>query len=326
MDELHAPEIDPARRAELERQIDRYVRGLSALHPRSPAFHEMAAQLGDIGRGEAADLARLAERHLDQRRGAGLQAGVMAAIASLRRVMAELDPASYAHLLSERRVLGFRVRARPDEYFARFAHGQASIDGALSGLARGRDELHQSVIALEAQRADLHGAVERLGVAIESARMLGPRLEAAARELADPPLAEALRHEALYTVRQREADLLERMALGVQSEMALGIVSENAATLIQLSDKALATAMAVLRTVVVAARLLAQQDLVFRNIADLQGAATKLIEADGDPPPEEQIEAVQRAFAQLHNAIEDAAAFQQVAGAALSESASTLRP
>jgi len=327
MDESPSPAIDPASRAAIERQIDGYVRRLSALDPHSPAFHEMTAQLLQIGRSEAAELARLMERHLDQRLAENLQARVIASIADLRRVMTELDPDGHAHLLSDRRVLGLvTIRARPEEYFARFAQAQAVIEVALSGLARGRDELLQSMVAVDAQRGDLRACAQRLAAEIETARLLGPRLEAAARELSHTVLAAALRDDALYAVRQRESDLLERMALAVQAEMALGVVSANAATLGALADKALATAVTALRTAVVAARVLARQDLVFRSIAAVQSAATNAIEESATGQPAAQLETLQRAFADLHNAIDDVDGFRHSAERALSRVHPSMAP
>lgn len=313
--------------ARLDGKVGEFLANLLAHDPHSPDFARATSQIATIGQREVAALAALPNRMLAAPdRGNGAQDAVGAALETLRAMAERLDPAHQGDLLRPRKLLGLiPLGSRLDAYFERFAGAQGQIQAVISSLVRGKDALLQDNIAIETERAHMWELMGKLEEMIAVTRLLDERLEqrAAMLDHGDPGMARAIRENALFPARQRQTDLLTQMAVSVQGYFALDLVRKTNLELIKGVDRATTTTIAALRTAVTVAQALGRQRLVLDQITALNSAAGAAIQATATTLRDQgtvidaqaasatlQVEALQRAFADIHAAMREVDRFK----------------
>ena len=93
-----------------------------------------------------------------------------------------------------------------------------------------------------------------------------------------PAQAKALREDVLFYVRQKHQDLLTQLAVSIQNYLAIDIVIKNNLELIKGVDRATTTTVSALRTAVIVAQALSNQQLVLDQITALNATTSGLIE------------------------------------------------
>ncbi len=300
------PAISKRRHAELAGQALKYVAELAQIEPLSPAFdHKLEAihtlgsdEIAALGARHAGSLAHVAPPPTD---------GIAAAIAALRRMAESLEPLRQGNLAEGGKRFGlFAAKPDPAAYFRRYRAAQGGIEAALARLTRERDGLLRANVALEVERASLAAPLAVLSEQTLFAQEVALTLEARADTMAarEPMRAQRLRSDALHAVRSRQRDIAEARALAQQAVAAREIVTDTNRRLVEGIEQATETMVLVLRTAIVAARLIARQELVLDGIASLNRAASNLIASDEPVCAEADAAALQEAFARLYHALD----------------------
>jgi uncharacterized protein YaaN involved in tellurite resistance len=282
--------ISAADQAKLDGMVASYLDAVSTLDPHSQAFVDKVKDIGKLGdddiRASAAVSNRLLEKPIAAMQNGGLTetSAVSKSLLALRRQVEDLDPARQGDLLSPRKLLGllpFGSGDRLRDYFDKYRSSQHQIDAIITALYHGQDELQRDNAAIEQEKVNLWAVMGRLRQYSYLAGSLDTALAAriASIETADPERAKVLKEDMLFSVRQKNQDLLTQLAVSVQGYLALDVIRRNNLELIKGVQRATTTTVSALRTAVIVAQALADQKLVLDQITALNSTTSDLIES-----------------------------------------------
>jgi uncharacterized protein YaaN involved in tellurite resistance len=97
-------------------------------------------------------------------------------------------------------------------------------------------------------------------------------------EAQDPEKARVVRDEMQFYVRQKVVDILTQLAVNIQGYLALDMIRKNNLELIKGVDRATTTTVSALRTAVMVAQALTNQQLVLNQINALNTTTSNMIE------------------------------------------------
>ena len=285
--------IDPAARAKLDAMVGSYLDAVSTLDPHGPAFIEKVRDVSKLGdddiRASAAVSSRLLDKPLAAMQNGGLTetSAVSKSLLSLRRQVEDLDPARQGDMLSPRKLLGlipFGAGDRLSDYFEKYRSSQHEIDSIITALYHGQDELQRDNASIEQEKVNLWAVMGRLRQYAYLAQSLDAALVAriATIEATDPDRAKVLKEDMLFSVRQKNQDLLTQLAVSVQGYLALDVIRRNNVELIKGVQRATTTTVSALRTAVIVAQALADQKLVLDQITALNTTTSNLIESTSE--------------------------------------------
>ncbi len=282
--------LDEGTRAELRTKAAAFADDLAGQDPKSPAFQDKINDIARMGEREIVASARVSNRMLDRpaaalsssrggRGGGDAQARVAGTLVELRQTVTELDPGQ-ADLKGARKLLGVvPFGNKVSRYFQRYQSAQKQLDGIIKALDSGQDELRQDNAAIEQEKANLWAAMGKLTEYATLAKAIDGAVSTKIDRVraTDPVAADALTSDALFTIRQRQQDLLTQLAVSVQGYLALDLVRKNNVELIKGVDRAQSTTVAALRTAVIVAQALANQKLVLDQINALNATTNNMI-------------------------------------------------
>lgn len=262
------------------------VAQLSALDPRSPEFTAKVSALGTLGerdmRASAQASNRMLERPAAQTSDKSPQGKVGKTLVDLRNTVTELDP-NRADLTGVKKVLKWLPGgSKIDKYFAKYQSAQSHIDAIIRSLASGQDELRKDNAAIEVERGRMWDTMNKLGelkVELDAVDAAVVDRIAQLEYAGENETAEALRSDVLFTVRQRNQDVMTQMAVSVQGYLAMDLIRKNNLELIRGVDRAQNTTIAALRTAVIVSQALGQQKLVLDQVNALNSTTSSLIES-----------------------------------------------
>jgi len=278
--------LKPDAVAELDEQVRRFIDDITTHDAQSPQFKDAVARIHSMGVKEIEASASVSNRLLDRPVKTldnglfdkGSQIGQ--SLIDLRREIEALDPSRQGDLFAPRKLLGMiPLGNKLADYFDRYRSSQAHLNAIIESLKRGKDELLRDNAAVEQEKANLWGLMERLEKYIHIGRKLDGELEskAAALDAQDPEKARVVREEMLFYTRQKVTDLLTQMAVNIQGYLALDLVRKNNLELTKGVDRATTTTVSALRTAVIVAQALANQKLVLDQISALNTTTGNLI-------------------------------------------------
>lgn len=289
--------LDPATRAALAERARAFVADLAGHDPRSPEFQRRVDDVVRMGerevRASSAVPNRMLQRPSTSPAGAARSPGsgpaadaqtqVASTLAELRRTVTELDPGR-ADLKGPKKLLGLiptRAQRQVTGYFERYQDAQSQLDAIIRALASGQDALRRDNAAIEQEKQDLWATMGKLTEYVTLARALDTATEEKVAELraTDPRAAEALTADALFPIRQRHQDLLTQLTVSAQGYLALDLVRRNNVELVKGVDRAQTTTVSALRTAVVVAQALSQQQLVLDQVSALNATTSSTIES-----------------------------------------------
>ena len=318
-----APAVDAAALPGLDSKVDDYISSLMAADTKSPEFaakSDDVRTMGDADIRKAADTSnRLLQIPVKALNEGGLSQGskVGATLLELRRTVEDLDPKGAT---GTRKLLGmipFGNKLR--DYFDRYQSAQAQLNAIIQALYNGQDELRRDNASLNQEKQHLWATMAQLNQYIYVAERLDSRLSATIAELetSDPTRAKALREDVLFYVRQKHQDLLTQLAVSIQGYLAMDIVIKNNLELIKGVDRATTTTVSALRTAVIVAQALANQQLVLDQITALNSTTSRMIESTSEMLKENSIRIqagaaasavglpeLQRAFANIYSTMD----------------------
>ncbi len=283
-----APAVDPAALPGLDAKVDDYIGSLMTADPKSPEFASRTNDvrtMGDTDIREAADSSnRLLQVPVKALNEGGLSQGskVGATLVELRRTVEELDPKGAQGTKKFLGMIPFGNKIR--DYFQRYQSAQEQLNAIIQALYNGQDELRRDNASLNQEKQQLWTTMARLNQYIYVAERLDSRLSAqiAEFETTDPQRAKALREDVLFYVRQKHQDLLTQLAVSIQGYLAMDIIIKNNLELIKGVDRTTTTTVSALRTAVIVAQALSNQQLVLDQITALNSTTSRMIESTSE--------------------------------------------
>jgi len=318
--------------AKLDTQVEDFVAKIATLDPQSAEFQERTKAVMAVGDAELRASANLSNRMLDkpvkamQRGGIAEASGVSTALTDLRRTVEELDPSTQGDLLSPRKLLGLiPFGNKITAYFDRFQSSQTHIQGILTALYNGKEELERDNASIEEEKLALWTLMNKFEQYVYVLKKLDARLESQVQGLdaSDPARARLVREDVLFYVRQKTTDLLTQLAVSVQGYLALDMVRKTNIELIKGVDRATTTTIAALRTAVMVALALNNQKLVLEQVSALNRTTGSLIESTSALLKQQsgqvyqqaadstiEVDKLKRAFANIYATMDSVAEFK----------------
>ena len=267
-------------------QVRQFIDDITAHDSQSPQFKDAVSRIHAMGSKDIEASAAVSNRMLDRPvksldnglfdKGSEIGQGLV----DLRRKIEELDPSRQGDLFSARKLLGIiPMGNKLADYFDRYQSSQSHLNAIIEALKRGKDELLRDNAAIEQEKANLWGLMERLEKYIHIGKKLDAELDGKARalEASDPEKARVVREEMLFYTRQKVTDLLTQMSVNIQGYLALDLIRKNNLELGKGVDRATTTTVSALRTAVIVAQALANQKLVLDQIGALNTTTGNLI-------------------------------------------------
>ena len=289
----NAVPISAADRAKLDAMVASYVEAVAKLDTHSQAFTDKVEDIGKLGDDDIRASASVSNRLLDKPL-AAMQNGALTetstvskTLMNLKHQVEDLDPSKQGDLFSPHKLLGLIPFGKGDrlrDYFEKYRSSQHQIDSIINALYNGQDELQRDNAAIEQEKVNLWNVMGRLRQYSYLAQSLDAALtEAIAKiEATDPERAKVLKEDMLFSVRQKNQDLLTQLAVSVQGYLALDLIRRNNLELIKGVQRATTTTISALRTAVIVAQALADQKLVLDQISALNTTTSNLIESTSE--------------------------------------------
>jgi uncharacterized protein YaaN involved in tellurite resistance len=283
-----APAVDPAALPGLDAKVDDYINSLLAADAKSPEFANKSNDVRTMGDADIREAANTSNRLLQVPVRAlnegGLSSGskVGTTLVELRRTVEDLDPKGASGAKKILGMIPFGNKLR--DYFQKYQSAQSHLNAIIQALYDGQDELRRDNASLNQEKQNLWTTMARLNQYIYVAERLDARLSTTIAELdtSDPTRAKALREDVLFYVRQKHQDLLTQLAVSIQGYLAMDIVIKNNIELIKGVDRATTTTVSALRTAVIVAQALANQQLVLNQITALNQTTSRMIESTSE--------------------------------------------
>ena len=278
-----APQVDAAQVPVLDQKVDSFMQAITKAQTGSPDFAAQADAVRSMGDADIRKAAETSNRLLNTpvralKEGNLTQGSkVGQTLVDLRRTVEDLDPGRD----SEKKFLGiFTVGKKMQDYFRKYQTSQAHLNAILHALRSGQDELTRDNVALNMEKQNLWQTMGRLNQYVYIAEQLDTKLTAniAEIELSDPERAKQLNQDVLFYVRQKHQDLLTQLAVSIQSYLAIDIIIKNNIELIKGVDRAATTTVSALRTAVIVAQALGNQQLVLDQITALNTTTSNMIQ------------------------------------------------
>jgi len=282
-----AIKLDSGTVARLDAMVADYVVAIAQLDIKDPKFEARISDIRKLGDDEIKSSAQVSSRLLDRpvnsMRSGSLSktSTVGTSLLALRRQIDSLDPGRQGDLFGHRRFLGILPFGdRLQTYFAKYQSSQSHINSIVDGLGRGQTELARDNEDLELEKANLWQGMQRLREFVYLAQKLDASLTARIEkiEATDPERTRVLKEDMLFYVRQKVQDLTAQLAVDVQGYLSIDVIRRNNLELIRGVDRATTTTVSALRTAVIVAQALGDQQLVLDQITALNETTSNLIE------------------------------------------------
>jgi uncharacterized protein YaaN involved in tellurite resistance len=318
-----APAVPEAALPGLDSKVDTYLGQLLTAAARSPEWEAKATDVRMMGNDEVKFAAESSNRMLQMPVKALNEGGLSGnskvgkTLLDLRETVEDLDPGQAAGAKKFLGMIPFGDRVT--DYFRKYQSAQSHLNGILHALQSGQDELVKDNVALNLEKKTLWESMGRLNQYVYVAERLDARLAAqvATLDATDPEKAKALREDVLFYVRQKHQDLLTQLAVSIQNYLAIDIIIKNNIELIKGVDRATTTTVSALRTAVIVAQALNNQQLVLDQITALNTTTSGIIERTSEALKQNSariqeqsasstlsIESLQKAFANIYETMD----------------------
>lgn len=206
---------------------------------------------------------------------------VSASLEDLRQTIETLDPAKQEDLLGPRKLFGFiPFGNRLTGYFQKYQRAQRRIQEILQSLKQHQNELKRDNAAVEVEKSRLWQTINRLEQQITLGKRIDAELEKNLPEITiqNPAKAQLIQQHILFSARRKVQDLLTQLAVALQGHQALEMMRKNNLELIKGIDRAATTTLNALRTAVLVAQALNNQQLTLNQLNELDNTTGLLMQ------------------------------------------------
>lgn len=281
-----APAVEPEQVPVLDAKVDAFITALTSAQPKSPQFSAQADAVRSMGDADVRRAAETSNRLLQtpvralKEGGLSESSNVGKTLLELRRTVEALDPGT-SNRKGAKKLFGIiPFGEQIEDYFRKYQNSQQHLNAILHALRSGQDELTKDNVALNMEKQNLWNTMGRLNQYVYIAEKLDAKLAAMIAELefSDPEKAKVMGQDVLFYVRQKHQDLLTQLAVSIQSYLAIDIIIKNNIELIKGVDRASTTTVSALRTAVIVAQALGNQQLVLDQITALNTTTSNMIQ------------------------------------------------
>jgi uncharacterized protein YaaN involved in tellurite resistance len=277
--------LAPGMQTKLDAHLADYLNQLLQADPASDTFrHQLDAGFA-LGRKEIAEATTLTNRFTGQNFVGVEDGAAYQAMANMRTLFAELNPASQGDLFSPVRILGIRLPwiNKLARYLGRYQSAQTHMAAIQTQMIRAKDEIAQDVAAMELVRQQLRQAAQNLAGMAYYLCQIDLRLtqEIAGLKQTDPERARLFEQELLYYVRQNLNDVEAAQALNLNADLVLGELRKTGRETITGCDRVLTLGMAALSIAATLARATGNQMATQNMVSGAKTEIEQLINSTG---------------------------------------------
>lgn len=276
-----APEMKTA----VEDQVTRFMDGLLTEDVQSEAFKQRLDSAFALGREEVSIASSLMQGRLLQRNFVGMEdTTAFKAIQEMRGHLDNLNPGKEGDLFQPQKLLGLIPYGNKlQAYFRKFQSASTHLNKSMQQLYAARDDMQRDVVDLEATRAKLWDAMQKLSGAIHFAETLDARLAAKVESLkaTDATRAKALEQEVLFYVRQNLQDMLTQQAVCTNGYLALDVLKKTGREMMNGCSRVATTGMSALAVAQTVARATGNQIKVMEMLGGVNASIENLIAESG---------------------------------------------
>ena len=277
-------DLPSEQRQELESRADQWLDEISQLNPHSQEFTAQVNALGAVARRTFERTSGTSSRFMEQslreaKDSGGAQQEVSKSLSQLRTTMEDLAPKE--ETFADKALSFLPGRNAAKRYFRGFESNQKQLDEVLSALGRGQEMLQRDNAELAVERRSLWedlGALHKASYLLQLLDEQAVRRAEQARSQGKADAADALERDVLFAVRQRRQDVATQIAVTVQAYLSMGLIEDNNTKLAQGVERAQTTTVTALRTAVITAQALENQQLVLDQIDAVNRTTDSLVE------------------------------------------------
>lgn len=278
--------ISAEQHQQLDKKVEEFIHVVISNEINTEAFNEKVNDIHTMGNNDIRAAANLSNRMLERPitlldKGGSLDenTAIGKTLTELRTTVEKLDPTNQ-NLFTPRKLFGLiPFGNKVTDYFNQYQSAQTQLNHIVEALYNGQDELRQDNAAIEIEKINLWGIMEKL----EQYVYLGKQLDVALVtrisdiEKQSPEKARLVKEEMLFYVRQKVQDLLTQLAVSIQGYLVLDMIRKNNLELIKGVDRATTTTVSALRTAVMVSQALNNQKLVLNQISALNSTTSNMI-------------------------------------------------
>ena len=277
--------LSPELQGAVEDQVDRFMQGLLSEDVQSEAFKAKLDSAFALGREEVSVAANLMQGRLMQRNFIGMEdSTAFQAIQDMRGHLDSLNPGKEGDLFQPQKLLGFiPFGNKLQNYFRKYQGASGQLQKSMQQLYAARDDMQRDVLDLEATRAKLWEAMQKLAGAVLFAETLDARLFARvdALKATDPVRAKALEQEVLFYARQNLQDMLTQQAVCTNGYLALDVLKKTGREMMNGCSRIATTGMSALAVAQTVARATGNQIKVMDMLTGVNSTIEGLIAETG---------------------------------------------
>lgn len=278
--------LPEALKSKVETQLNTFMEGLMNGDPHSDEFKAKIDSAFAIGRKEIADSTTLSNRFTTKNFVGAEDSPAHKAIANMRSLFDDLNPAKQGDLFSPTRFLGFPIPFgnKLARYMRRYQSASTQI-GAIQGeILSAKDEIAKDIAEMGVARQQMWGALEKLEAATYFMDLLDKKMSEtiAALKTIDPDRARAFEQEVLYYVRQNLGDVQAAQALSINAYNVMGELRKTGRETMNGCDRVATLGTAALSLAVTLARATGNQIATQAMISGSKQHVESLIAQTGD--------------------------------------------
>lgn len=271
--------------AAVDDQVNRFMEGLLKEDVQSEAFKAKLDSAFALGREEVSVAASLMQSQLMQRNFAGVEdSSAFKAIQDMRGHLDELNPGKAGDLFQPQKFLGFIPYGNKlQSYFRKYQSAGAQLQKSMQQIYAARDDMQRDVVDIEATRAKLWEAMQKLSAAIYFAGQLDNKLtfKVDALHVTNPIKARALQQEVLFYARQNLQDMLTQQAVCTNGYLALDVLKKTGREMMNGCTRVATTGMSALAVAQTVARATGNQIKVMEMLSGVNNAIDNLVAETG---------------------------------------------
>ena len=277
--------LKPELQQQVDDQVARFIDALANEDLQSEAFKSRLDSAFALGKEEVSTAASLMQGRFMQRNFVGVEGtAAYKAIAEIRSQLDELNPGKEGDLLQPRKLLGLiPFGNKLEAYFRKYQSASQQLQTSMTQLYAARDDMQKDVVDIEATRAKLWDAMQKLAAAARFAQTLDARLEEKVKSLeaTDPQRAQALRQEVLFYARQNLQDIQTQQAVCVNGYLALDVLKKTGREMMNGCTRVATTGMSSLAVAQTVARATGNQIKVMEMLSGVNATIGNLISETG---------------------------------------------
>ncbi|WP_354001657.1 toxic anion resistance protein [Caenimonas aquaedulcis] len=277
--------LKPDTKAAVEDQVDRFMDGLLHEDVQSEAFKARLDSAFALGREEVSVASGLMQGRLLQRNFAGVEdSSAFKAIQQMRAHLDQLNPGKEGDLFQPQKLLGLIPYGNKlQAYFRKYQGASGQLQTSMQQLYAARDDMQRDVVDLEATRAKLWEAMQKLAAAIHFAATLDERLhdKVEALKSTDAARAKALEQEVLFYARQNLQDMLTQQAVCTNGYLALDVLKKTGREMMNGCSRIATTGMSALAVAQTVARATGNQIATMEMLQGVNASIEGLIAETG---------------------------------------------